>query len=241
MTDVVEFNGTVISDMFQVINVTRPMAGRSNSTKSVSGMDGLVLTGSSMTPITIGVTILLPDMSISQRRERIRELSAVIHTDEQKKLMFGSDGGLYYKAILDGSIPVSEHVRSDLVTLNFVAESPVMYGDEGSATIPSGGSVSFVVGGTYRTQPVISGNVTASSDGTWGLRLDDRTYMRIDLGGRSSAQLVVDCAERYARLDGALAMIDFESDWIEFEGGSHVIRNDVGTGQTEMTWVERWV
>lgn len=241
MTDIVEFNGIVISDFFQVIDVQRPMAGRANTTQMVSGMDGLALTGSSMNPVTIGVTVIIPEMSIIERREKIRELSMMLHSDGLAPLKFASDNGLYYRAILDGDIPVVEHVRTDKVTFVFSAESPILYGIANSVTVPSGSSVTFFVGGTYRTRPKIRGTVEGNQDNLWGVRIDNDDALRVDLMSDGQKELYIDCDSRVVTVQGEVTMIEAESDWIEMSYGQHTIQNDVGSGSCTVEWVERWV
>jgi predicted phage tail component-like protein len=239
MTDGVEFNGVEISDFFQVIDVQRPVSGRTNQTMQVSGRDGLAHVGSAMNPVMIAVTVIIPDMTISERRERIRELSAILHTDEERPLKFRSDNGLYYKAVLDGEVPVTEHVRTDRVTFNFAAESPMLYGETKSVTIPSQGQATVYVDGTYGAWPRFEGSLTGNGDGLWGVRIDEGDALRVDVG-TTATPVSVDCDERVVVVNGETSMIELESDWIRLPYGEHVLRNDVGSGACTVTWTERW-
>ena len=242
MMEQVTFNDIVISDFFQVAGVRRPLAGRVNSTLEISGMDGTRVTGSVMMPSTLSVLLVVSDMNDTQRRDAVRNLSSMIHTDEPKVLSFSSDNGLYYKAILDGEVPFQEHVRSGIVELNFITESPVLYGAVRSVTVPSQGEVTVYVDGTYPALPKITGNVQGTaSNGLWGLRLDDGDYMRIVTGSNSTRAIVMDSESRTASVAGAAKLPTLDSDWFELGAGMHKIKNDVGSGSSTVTWQERWL
>jgi len=167
----------------------------------------------------------------------------MLHSEEPAKLMFASDNGLYYMAILDGEVPIQEYVRSGIVEVNFVTESPVLYGETRTVTVPSGGSVQIYVEGTYPALPVISGEVYGDSSSLyqWGVRLDEGDYMRIITGSSSARDVVMDCRDRTASVSGSTRLPTLTSDWFELSAGFHTIRNDVGSGSCEVTWQERWV
>lgn len=240
MNESVTFNGVEISDFYQVASVTRPLTGRANTFTEIGGMNGARLTGSVMQQATIGVRLVMCDMDSTGRREAARRLSSMIHTDEPSRLYIGSDNGRYYMAILDGEVPFTEHVRSGLVELNFVTETPLLYGRERSVSVPSQGEAGFLVGGTYATRPVVEGTVTGDgSSGLWGVRLDDGDVMRIRAG--SGVTVSMDCDSRTATVSGELRLPTLGSDWLELAPGRHVLRNDVGSGACTVRWREMWI
>lgn len=243
MIEQVMFGDVVISDYFQVAGVERPLAGRDNKTAEVSRRDGVRLTGFTIPSITIKVYLAIGNGSMSDKLDEVRRLHSLIYTKEPKRLMFSSDNGLYYMAIPDGEIPFSENPNSGRFELNFLTESPVLYGLERSVTVPSGGSVSIYVEGTYPTEPTIqSSSAYGSGSSTlWGLRLDEADYMRVSTGSTSSRVVTMDCMERTASVSGATKVLTLDSDWFELEPGLHTIRNDVGTGSSTVTWQERWL
>jgi len=240
MTETMTFNGNVISDHFLVADVQRPPVGRDNVMTEVSGMDGSLITGSTMPQATITVLIVISDAGVTERREAIRTLMGMVHTTEPARLEFASDNGRYYMAMLDGDVPFTEHVRSGLVELNFVTEKPLLYGnDVVSVTIPSGGSETFTVGGTYRTRPIIAASSATASGGLWGLRLDDGDTMRVSVSGTKPVR--IDCEERTVFVNDTLVPLNMAYDWFELEPGQHKIQNDVGTGACTVTWREMWI
>ena len=243
MREEVTFNGITISDFYQVGNVVRPLAGRSNTTMDVSGMDGTKITGSVMLPTTITVSFILSEKNETERRDAIRNITSMLHTTEPAPLMFASDNGLYYMAILDGDVPIQEHVRSGLIEANFKTESPVLYGKTRTVTVPSGGSATIYVEGTYPALPVISGTVygLAQSSYQWGVRLDEGDYLRVVVGPNSAKQVVMDCEHRIATVGGLVALPTLTSDWFELSAGFHTIRNDQGSGSCTVRWQERWM
>ena len=243
MRDTVVYNGYVLSDFFEVIDVGNPMSGRVNNTKQVSGMDGVLLTGSTMNPVSIPVTFMLSEMDMSERRERLRELAYMIRSKEPTKLQFGRDHGLYYMAVPDGDFPISDHVRSEKVVVTFKAQEPMLYGAERRVTVPSGGTVRVSIGGTYPTGLTITGDVYGdqTAGNVWGVMVDDAEFLRLELGGTSQRHVLVDCDKRYAEIDTAVTLPTMDSDWLRLDAGVHTIENDVGSGSVVVSWHERWL
>ena len=242
MTETVRFGEHVISDFFTVVGVQRPPVSTSNTFTEVSGMDGARMTDSKLGQATAKVFVMTSDKNLADMREAVRRLCGMIYTDEPKVLSFSSDNGRYYKAVLDGEVPFVEHTRSGLFELNFVTESPTLYGSEKSVTVPSGGSVTISVGGTYPTCPVIEGSVYGSGANTlWGLRLDEGDYIRISTGSTSARNVMIDCENARATVSSAVKLPILGSDWLELTPRVHTIRNDVGSGSCTLRWTERWL
>ena len=238
----VTFNGIVLSDLYTVAGVHRPMTGRTNSTQEISGYDGVRVTGSYIPSGTVTIYILIKDMSVTERREEMRRLTRLLHTDEPKKLSFGTDNGLYYRAILDGMVDPNEHVRASFIQIDFLVEQCILYGETKSVTVPSGGSVQFDVDGSYKAFLKISGTVNGAGDKLlWGLRLDEGDFVRVSTGSSSGRAVTIDCEDRTATVAGETAMITLDSDWLELSGGKHLLRNDIGSGACTVTWQERWL
>lgn len=242
MTEEVIFNGIRLSDYFDVINVERPNASVTSETVEVSGRDGLVLTGSSMDVAKITVTIIMRETSVSERRARMRDILMLLHTKDERRLEFSEDNGLYYMAKIDGSMPFKENVRSGLLEINFTTFDPILYGRRRSVIVPSGGSVSFIVDGSYRTLPTIEGDVVGSSEtgNFWGIRLDQGSNMRVPMGGTSARHLEIDCSRRVCTVDLLLTLPTMQSNWLFLDVGPHTIENDMGSGSCVVTWDERW-
>ena len=244
MNEIVTFNDVEISDFFLVAGVSRPLTGRRNVTQEVSGMRGVKVTGSNLSENTVSVFLVIKDKEGSEKREAIRDLVCAIQVDEPSRLYISSDDGLYYMAIPDGEVPFTEHFRSGLVEVKFLVSDPVMYGATHTATIPSGGSVGIYVDGTYPTKPRIESQAALGMQDTtlWGLRFDEADYIRAITGSSSVAKTVeIDSEARVCRVAGAISLPSIDSDWPELGAGMHVVRNDVGTGESTITWTDRWV
>lgn len=242
MIEEVTFNGIRFSDHFDVIDVKRPNATVTSETRTVVGRDGAVLTGSSLGTVTITVTVMLKDPRVHTRRHRMREVWQLLYTDDERPLEFSEDDGLYYMAKLDGDMPVKEHIRSGGIDINFTAFDPVLYGKRNSVVVPSGGSVSFFVDGSYGTYPRIEGNVYGASNANflWGIRLDGGDYIRMPMGSAAQKHVEIDCATRVCKVASAVTLPTMQSDWLCLEAGTHTLTNDVGTGACTVTWDERW-
>ena len=241
MSEMVYYNGYCISDFYQVAGVERPMASKTNVVEEMEGRDGIRIVGSSVSQNTAKVYLVVGGGS-ADRREAVRNLCSMIYSKEPAQLAFSSDNGLYYMATLDGEVPFTEHVRSGLWELSFVTEDPFLIGFERRVTVPSGGTATVFVHGTYPAPIRVSGTVQGAGANTlWGLRLDEGDYTRLRTGSTSDRAVVIDSDRRYASVAGALVLPTLDSDWLELAPGQHTIRNDVGTGASVVTWQERWL
>lgn len=242
MSDTVRFGSHELSDYFTIVGVQRPPASMTNSFTEVSGMDGAKATNSVLGQATAKVFVITADKNSADRREAVRNLCGMIYSRTPQRLMFSSDNGRYYMAILDGEVPFVEHVRSGVFELNFVTESPALYGAERSVTVPSGGSATFYVNGTYPTYPTIDGSVYGSgSENLWGIRLDEGDYMRINTGSNAVRDVMIDCESRKATVSSAVRLPTLNSDWLSLTPQTHTLRNDVGSGSCVVRWTERWL
>lgn len=240
MMETVTFNDVVLSDYYTIIGIRRPMAGMTNQTQEISGFDGIRIVGSHIPSANITMRVIIKGMAEPDRRDALRMLSAAVHTDEPKRLEFGSDNGRYYMAMLDGQPEPQEHMGATVVELTFMLEQVIMYGEVKTATVPSGGSVTFDVDGTYVTRPKIAGTSIKGSSGLWGLRIDDGDVMRVE-ATTTARPVSIDCESRTAFYNSTLVAPTPESDWFELAPGQHKIQNDVGTGACTVTWQEMWL
>lgn len=239
-TDVI-IDGTSLSDYVTVAGVQVSPITINTGKTTIAGRDGVVLAESTVSERTISVVAVMPQGTMEERQKAIRDLWSLIDVKETHVLSISDDEGPYYVAKLDGSIDTVRTVTSDKLTLNFVTESPAMYGATHSATIPSGSSATIYVDGNYPTYPLIYGNVNGNSDGMWGVRLDSGDYIRVSTGTQNASEVVIDCEERVVSIDGLFSMITLQSDWLMLYHGAHVIENDCGSGSCTVMWKERWL
>ena len=193
--------------------------------------------GSSEVSFTIGLT-----GEPEARRGAFSSLGAWLMVDEPKPLYLPDTADRYYLAVPSGAVSVKRCVNSDIAQVTFKLTDPVAYGQEHTATLPSGGSVSFNVGGTAPTMPTITASsaVRDSTSLTWGVRLDSSAFVHVPTGSGSSRAVSVDCAERVCTVASSVTLPTLDSDWLVLTPGTHTLAMDYGTGAATVTWVERW-
>ena len=109
-------------------------------------------------------------------------------------------------------------------------------------TVPSGGSISFNVGGTYRARPRITASaVRDSSSQVWGLKLDNADFVHVVTGSASARSVDIDCDGRTCIVNSSTSMITLDSDWLELAPGTHTLVMDKGTGAATVKYRERWL
>lgn len=236
------FNGVDLTQQFVVSDLRTALLPRTISTEAVPGRDGSVLTGVSHAERTITMTLTVRARTIEGRQAAARTLAAILAVDEPKPLALSIDDGLYYMAIPASDGEGARFRNANTYEVSFIAPDPVAYGEEKTVTVPSGGSVTFTVGGTYPTMPTINAPSAANgSDGFWRLRLEDGSYLLATIpSGVSTAPVVADCAKRTLRVNDTVALLVPVADWLVLEPGEHTLTM-TGTGAATVTFDERWV
>lgn len=234
--------GVDLSESFAVVNVKRPMPYCTPELEHVPGSDGYALKSADFLPGLVQFDLIAREADEDERREMAGYIASVLYSKEPVKVEFASDNGRYYMAVPSGEVGFEEHIRCGKATVAFQPLHSAMYGDEHTAIVPSGGSVTFEVGGTYKAAPVIT--ASAVRDGkslVWGLRLDEGDYIHIATGSSQKRLIAVDCGKRTMTLSGNATIPTLDSDWLELEPGEHTLRMDNGTGAATVTWRERWL
>lgn len=243
MTPYAIFNGYDLSRRFAVGNLERRLASFANDYETVPGRPGAVHLNTAPALVVIALRLTHVGGGRRERHEALVELAAALAVDSPAPLALSVDEGLYYMASPDGDIDIERYMHADSMVVQFLALDPVRYGEQQSATVPSGGSVTFRVGGTYRTAPLISATaaVRNASSGVWGIRLDEGDFVHVATGSAAARAVAIDNAARTATVTGSVVVPTLDSDWLELEPGEHTLRNDQGTGAATVTWVERWL
>lgn len=180
----------------------------------------------------------------AQRRAAFSTLGAWLNVDEPKKLVFPDTPERYYMAVPEGEVAIERGVDNEIGTLKFTLVDPIAYGKECEITVPSGGSVTFRVDGTYSTRPTITADAAVrktTSPFAWRLTLDNGDYLNLALGNNSAHALAIDCENRTSKMDGAVLLPTTSSDWFEFSPGEHTVAMTYGTGAAVIKWRERWL
>lgn len=236
------WDGHDLTDYFVVSGIERPSPKARIETLKAPGMDGTVVRSSTWAELTVSMTVSSFAHGHAKRRDDLRRLIGWLDVDGARRLQFADDGGLYYEAVPSGGGSRTDWIDADSVELEFLVTSPAMYGARHEVTVPSGGAVSFEVGGTYPTWPTIeaAAAVRGTSD-LWGVRLDGGDYIRLKFASNTARAVSIDCETRESRVAGALALPTLSSDWLRLTPGRHTIAMDVGTGAATIAWDERWL
>lgn len=238
----VTFNGYAITDEFIVGNLSREFMVRDVRQVDVPGMDGALFASARFGTVKIGMDVAFVAADPTERSDALRGLAAALKADSPGRLAISDDGGRYYLAVPNGG-EVARFRSADRFRLEFTALDPAMYGNAASATVPSGGTVTFEVGGNYPTMPSIAASaaVRDPSSLVYGLRLDSGHILDFATSTDSAVSLSVDCQSRSASQDGTSVIPTLESDWFVLQPGTHTVENHEGTGAAEVSWVERWI
>lgn len=211
------------------------------ATIDVPGRDGALFGGvtRAVRQVTLALYVLGP---VGERAPHVRELAARLAVDGPRPLMFSDEAPLWRMAVPNAESESEVYYDAEGYTdVEFVCPDPWLYGEERSVTVPSGGSVTFTVGGTAPTWPTITASATGSSQGTWILRLDDSSqgiYAAIASG--VTRPVVADCDARTLTVNNATSMLAPSYDWPELTPGTHTLAMTAGTGTATITWTERW-
>ena len=177
-----------------------------------------------------------------ERRAALSTLGQWLDVDEPKKLILPDTPDLYYMAVPNGSVDLTRYCDSETASVTFDIVDPIAYGREVEITVPSGGSVTFHVGGTYKTRPQISATATRNSSSlVYGLKLDNASYVHVATGSASARNVAIDCDKRTCVVNSSVSMITLDSNWLELEPGGHTLAMDNGTGAATVTFRERWL
>ena len=238
----VYFDGYELTSLCRVSNLREPLLTRRVDTIDVPGRDGSLLTGVSLGERSQTVTISLMGRNIEERRAAGRTLAKILAVKDARPFALSIDRGLYHMAIpiadTDGLI-AGNATQYDVT---FRCLDPVAYGEERTVTVPSGGSVSFLVGGSYPTMPMVSVAAAANAaNGYWRLSLDDGEYLQTKIpSGVSTAPVEFDCAGRVLKVSGDVKMLYKLANWLVLEPGRHTLTM-TGSGDAVVKFVERWL
>lgn len=240
---VVTFDGYELTNNYYVSDLRTSLLPRTIESQDVPGRDGSLFTGVRLAPRTITLTLTIKNKSIAVRQAAARALAAILAVDEPRPLSLSIDGGLYFMAIPQSSDDATRWVNASQFEVTFECPDPVAYGQERTVTVPSGGSVTFTVGGTYQTRPVISASAARNNAGIggWRIALEDGSYIFATIpSGVSSAPVIADCAARTLKVNGNTALLIPAADWLVLEPGEHTLTM-TGTGAATVTFDERWL
>lgn len=238
----VTFDGVDLGELCHVSDLQAPLLPRTICEEDVAGRDGSLYTGVRLQPRDINVRMTVKGATLADRREAARNVAAVLAVDSPRPLSISADDGLWWMAIptTDGDVELMANHSSFDVT--FRAVDPVAYGDQRTITVPSGGSVTFLVDGTYPARPTVRASAAANgAGGFWKLQLEDGSYLIATVpDGLGTAPVVADCLARTLYVNGTLTLLQPDADWLELAPGAHTLTM-AGTGAATVTFDERWL
>ena len=207
-----------------------------------SNRNGAVLIGKRWGETTVSFSVAVIG-DANTRRRLLSMLGEWLDVDEPKKLYLPDTPDWYYLAIPDGSLDLKRAIKAEYTTITFTLVDPIAYDDtEKTVTVPSGGSVTFEVGGTYPARPNIQATAVRNSTSlVWGVRLDNADFVHVATGSSSGRAVVVDCDARTVTVAGVSSIPTLNSDWLEFAPGTHTLTMDNGTGAATVKYRERWL
>ena len=233
----VTFDGHDLTADYIASNLGVALLPRSLGSVDVPGRDGSLYTGARLASRTISMTLTVKEATPAARQAAARRLAAILAVDEPRPLAISHDGGLYWMAMPSSDGNGRRLLGATSFEVSFTAFEPAMYGAQDTATVPSGGSLTFEVGGTYPTMPRITANA-APSGGVWRLTLEDGSYVSVAIPGTRA--IVCDCAERVLTVAGDVWPLVPDADWLVLTPGEHTLTM-TGTGAATLTWDERWL
>lgn len=234
----------VLEDMDIVVERVHddPPAARAD-TVDVPGRDGTVLREITYEPRNITL-----ECRVFGKRwedfETIRDsLVTNLMSRGELRLSLRTHPGEYYMAYL-ASITEGDRVGGTgigYLELAFVATDPLRYGTVRTAEVPSGGSVTVLVGGNQPAPVSVSSENAVRSSGSlvWGIRADEVDFMHVPTGHQDGVKVTIDAADRSCTVINGTSMITLDSNWLVLAPGRHEVRMDEGTGAATLTWQER--
>ncbi len=242
MGQTVIFDGHRINDRFFVGDAEVGMPEFAPRTEDREFADGSRVRGMRLGCPEITIRLIAKPVHGEDVREALSDLMAWLHVDGPRRLVLGDDHGLWRKCVPTGAPQIGDVKWNDVITVTFLQTEPALYGIKREVTVPSGGTLRFVVGGDYPTKPTITSNAAYRSYSTqlWGLRMDDGDVMRVKIPVSTASRVAMDCDGRTCAVNGATTIPTLDSDWFVLRPGTHTLRNDQGSGSCVVSWYERW-
>jgi predicted phage tail component-like protein len=202
--------------------------------------DGSIVLGRVLTNSKVAFQIGIKGTA-SERRNKLSTLAAWLTVDDSRPLVLPDTPERYYMAIHDGEVQTVRGINGEIAQLEFVITNPIAYGEKRTVVVPSGGSITFRVGGTAKTKPRITASAVRNATSlVWGIRLDEGDFVHVATGAAAARSVVLDCDERTLAVNSAVAIPTLDSDWLELSPGEHTLRMDNGTGAATVEFLERW-
>ena len=239
MADALTFGGTDLSRWLVGFTVDRPLTAEVElETIDVPGLDGVVLAGRRLRPLTIEVTATLRGETAAEVAATRRALASALATDGTSRLVLPDDPTVFYDAALSGSTALSRGYERPRCTLSFTVPDACGWSvEEHSASVSSSYPTQFEVGGNAPTWPTFTATTTKAYLGITKNGTLER--YRVD-GLASGGTLVVDMRTETTLFDGEERFVGSYYDYFALTPGNNSVSAFDGSDQV-LKWRERWV
>lgn len=240
MGQTVVFDGHRLNDLFFVGDVSVGLPEFLPTIEERVG-DGSRVRGTRLGTVAISIPLVVRPSQGTTARAALSALVSWLDVDGPRELALSGDGGLTRMCVPSGAPQVLDARWNDRIVVTLTQVDPALYGERREVTVPSGGSVTVLVGGDYPTRPTVTASaVTRGASNLWGVRLDGGDVLRVSVPTSAATSVAIDCDRRTCRVASTNTIPTLGSDWLELSPGAHTIRNDVGGGTCVVSWRERW-
>lgn len=218
----ISFRGHDLSPYCTAETTLLPLAVAEPKTRTVPGRPGALLVGGAMPPVEIKVKLMLR----ADRRMDAAELAGARHTlaawlggTMGCELVLPEEPGLSYRDCVVTKVKAWDALFEDgCCEVTFTAHDPVAYGELRRVT-----ELSFEVGGTYRTWPVVTVKTQASK--TFMVSLDEEDFLTFLDPTVNDDTVVFDCGHDRCLVNGEVsdARVSLSSRFFALEPGHHTL------------------
>lgn len=229
------FDGKDLSTLLWVTGVKRSLLPERNiTTTEVPGVDGAMVSGVSLAPLTVTVTAYIRKDTIYDVADARRLISEALATDSPRPLFLPDEPNRYLMAMYTGGAELSRNARKPSVELEFYCADPVAYGEE--RTLEVTGTRPVNVRGTYPCRPTIT--VKPPQGDTWRVtKVSTQEFVEVEGPFTGEQTVVLDMADERCTVNGNDVPVTVASDYFGLLGTEDLT---VSGGTARLEWVERW-
>ena len=239
MADMI-FNNIDFDSFLKVENIRRSMMPpRDIKSKNRYNHIGGRFARVDMEATTIEVDIRIYTSSILETRERVRQVAALLHTDEPKKLILRDQPTLYNWGIVQGDTAMERLLETESTTLIFHCDDPLSYPImQQSVTV--GETFSITNGGAYEIPGVFTLTTNKVTNFIKLLQISTGDFIYINHNFIIGDTLVIDLEEESVYKNNIDIMKDvyFESDFFHIPRGvsNYTLNNGTGVFKYREGW-----
>lgn len=238
MSNKVEFNNKELNDYCIIKSIKESILPPITTIKKkLPGRIGTKFIKKELGERQIDILIELGEDSFADREETINNLTTVLYTDQEEKLIIRENKT--YMASLDGSTDLKNLVFNGETTLKFIATNPIAVGKE--ITEENIHNKELKNKGTYKTRGIIQVILDGDVDHLEVKLLNTGEKVYIEDDFKNGDVIVIDLEQEYVKKNGNLIMdkVYLESDFFDIPVGKFTITISSGTG--DLTYNERWL